>query len=82
MSEHGGAALPHVAPGVNVEAVEAGAQASDVAGHMDNHHHHHLIIIIIIINIVVITWTPPSTRENTTRPSMSSLLNIATADLI
>ena len=81
MSEHGGAALPHVAPGVNVEAVEAGAQASDVAGHLDNHHHHHLIIIIII-NIVVITWTPPSTRENTTRPSMSSLLNIATADLI
>ena len=81
MSEHGGAALPHVAPGVNVEAVEAGAQASDVAGHLDNHHHHHLIIIIII-NIVVITWTPPSTRENTTMPSMSSLLNIATADLI
>ena len=41
MSEHGGAALPHVAPGVNVEAVEAGAQASDVAGHLDNHHHHY-----------------------------------------
>ena len=35
MSQHGGAAICEVAPGVDVEAVDAGTEAGDGAGHLD-----------------------------------------------
>ena len=35
VAQHGGAALAEVAPGVDVEAVDAGAEAGDGAAHLD-----------------------------------------------
>jgi len=35
VSQHGGAAICEVAPGVDVEAVDAGTEAGDGAGHLD-----------------------------------------------
>ena len=35
MAQHGGAAVGEVAPGVDVEAVDAGAEAGEGAAHLD-----------------------------------------------